>query len=42
MEIENLARQTKITIETQGQEFPEKADDAIFSRDRLKQISQRK
>jgi hypothetical protein len=42
MEIENLARQTKITIETQGLEFPEKADDAIFSRDRLKQISQRK
>ena len=42
MEIENLARQTKITIETQALEFPEKADEAIFSRDRLKQISQRK
>lgn len=41
-EIDNLLRQTKITIETQGVEFPEKADDAIFSRDRLKQISQRK
>ena len=42
MEIDNLARQTKITIETLGIEFPEKADEAIFSRDRLKQIAQRK
>jgi Outer membrane lipoprotein-sorting protein len=42
MEIENLARQAKITIETLGMEFPEKADEAIFSRDRLKQIAQRK
>jgi hypothetical protein len=41
-EIDNLLRQTKITIETLGLEFPEKADEAIFSRDRLKQISQRK
>ena len=42
LEIENLSRQTKITIETLGMEFPEKADEAIFSRDRLKQIAQRK
>ncbi|HKR60513.1 MAG TPA: outer membrane lipoprotein-sorting protein [Pyrinomonadaceae bacterium] len=42
MEIENLSRQTKITIETLGMEFPEKADVAIFSRDRLKQIAQGK
>ena len=42
MEIDNLARQTKITIETLGMEFPENADEAIFSRDRLKQIAQRK
>jgi outer membrane lipoprotein-sorting protein len=41
-EIDNLLRQTKITIEALGLEFPEKADEAIFSRDRLKQISQRK
>jgi hypothetical protein len=41
-EIDNLLRQTKITIETLAQEFPEKVDDSIFSRDRLKQISQRK
>ena len=42
MEIENLSRQAKITIETLGMEFPEKADEAMFSRDRLKQIAQRK
>jgi len=42
MEIENLSRQTKIKIETLGMEFPEKADEAIFSRDRVKQIAQRK
>jgi hypothetical protein len=41
-EIDNLLRQTKISIETLGLEFPEKADEAIFSRDRLKQIAQRK
>jgi hypothetical protein len=40
-EIDNLLRQTKITIETLAQEFPEKVDDSIFLRDRLKQISQR-
>ena len=42
IEIENLLRQTKLTIETLGLEFPEKVDDAIFSRDRLKQIAQRR
>lgn len=42
MEIDNLSRQTKITIEALSMEFPEKADEAIFSRDRLKQISQRR
>lgn len=42
VEIENLSRQAKITIETLGLEFPEKADEAIFSRDRLKQIAQRR
>lgn len=41
-EIDNLLRQTKITIETLGVEFPEKVDESIFLRDRLKQISQRK
>ena len=41
-EINNLSRQTKITIETLALEFPEKVDDAIFTRDRLKQIAQRK
>ena len=41
-EIDNLLRQTKITIEALGLEFPEKVDEAIFSRDRLKQISQRR
>ena len=41
-EIDNLLRQTKITIETLGLEFPEKVDETIFSRDRLKQISQRR
>ena len=41
-EIENPSRQTKITIETLGLEFPEKVDEAMFTRDRLKQIAQRK
>jgi hypothetical protein len=41
-DIDNLLRQTKITIETLGLEFPSKADDAIFTRERLKQIALRK
>ena len=41
-EIDNLSRQTKITIETLGLEFPEKVDESIFTRDRLKQIAQRR
>ena len=38
-EIENHLRPTKITIETLSLDFPEKADEAIFTRDRLKQLS---
>ena len=41
-DIDNLLRQTKITIETLGLEFPAKADESIFTRERLKQIAQRK
>ncbi|MEK6280163.1 MAG: outer membrane lipoprotein-sorting protein [Acidobacteriota bacterium] len=41
-EIDNHSRQTKITIESLSLDFPEKADDSIFTRDRLKQIAQRK
>jgi hypothetical protein len=40
-EIENRLRSTKITIETLSLEFPDKADDAIFSRERLKQLSRK-
>jgi hypothetical protein len=39
MEIENHVRQAKITIETMNVEFPEKADDAMFTRERLKQLA---
>jgi outer membrane lipoprotein-sorting protein len=41
-EIENHSRKTKITIETLSLEFPEKANDAMFTRDHLKQLSLRK
>ena len=41
-EIENHARKTKITIETLAVEFPEKANDAMFTRDNLKQIAQKR
>lgn len=41
-DIDNLARKTKITIETLNVEFPEKANDAMFTREHLKQIAQRK
>jgi hypothetical protein len=40
-EIENHLRPTKIIIETLGLDFPEKVDDAIFTRDRLKQLSRK-
>ena len=41
-EIQNHQRPTKITIETLGLDFPAKMDDAIFTRDRLKQLAQRR
>jgi hypothetical protein len=41
-EIENHLRPTKITIESQGLEWPNKLDDAMFTRERLKQLSQRR
>lgn len=41
-EIDNPARKTKITIETLGLEFPEKANDTMFTREHLKLLSQRK
>ncbi len=40
-EIENHARPTKVTIETLSLDFPDKADDAMFTRDRLKQLSRK-
>lgn len=41
-EIENHLRPTKITIETLDLDFPEKADDSMFTRDRLKQLAGRR
>ena len=41
-EIENHVRPTKVTIETLSLDWPEKADDAMFTRDRLKQLALRK
>jgi hypothetical protein len=41
-EIENHLRPTKVTIETLSLDFPEKADDAMFTRERLKQLALRK
>jgi hypothetical protein len=40
-EIENHLRQAKITIETLSLEFPDKADEGIFTRDRLKQLARK-
>ena len=40
-EIENHSRPTKVTIETLTLDWPEKADDAMFTRDRLKQLALR-
>lgn len=39
-QIENHQRPTKITIETLSLDFPDKMEDAIFTRDRLKQLAQ--
>jgi len=38
-EIENLIRPTKIIVETLSIDWPEKADDSMFTRDRLKQLA---
>jgi hypothetical protein len=40
-EIENHVRPTKVTIEMVSLEFPEKVDDTMFTRDRLKQLSRK-
>jgi hypothetical protein len=40
-EIENHVRPTTVTIETLALEFPDKADEALFTRDRLKQLSRK-
>jgi hypothetical protein len=40
-EIENHIRPTTVTIETLSLEFPDKADAALFTRDRLKQLSRK-
>lgn len=41
-EIENHSRPTKVTIETLTFDLPDKADDAMFTRERLKQLGQRR
>lgn len=41
-EVENHLRPTKITIETLSLDWPEKANDAMFTREHLKELSQRK
>lgn len=38
-EIHNLARKTKITVESLSVEFPQKADDAMFTREHVKQLA---
>jgi len=40
-EIQNHVRPTQVTVETLSAEFPGKADDAIFTRDRLKQLARK-
>jgi len=40
-EIENHVRPTTVTIETLGLEFPEKVDESLFTRDKLKQLSRK-
>ena len=41
-EIENHLRPTRITVETLSLDWPEKVDEAMFARDRLKQLSLRR
>ena len=41
-EVENHVRPTTLKIETLGLEWPQKADDTMFTRERLKEFSQRK
>lgn len=41
MEAENHLRPTKVTIEMLSLDLPDKADEAMFTRDRLKQLSQK-
>jgi Outer membrane lipoprotein-sorting protein len=41
-EIENHLRPTKIAIESLRLEWPDKLDDALFTRERLKQLAQRR
>jgi hypothetical protein len=41
-EIENHVRPTKVTIETLSLDWPDKTDDAMFTRERLKQLALRK
>ena len=41
-DIQNVARQTKISVETLDQTFPDKADEQMFTRDYLKRVSQKK
>ena len=40
-EIQNHVRPTRVTIETLSLDFPDKADEAIFTRDRLKQLARK-
>jgi hypothetical protein len=40
-EIQNHVRPTQVTVETLNAEFPGKVDDAIFNRERLKQLSRK-
>ncbi|HEV7681637.1 MAG TPA: outer membrane lipoprotein-sorting protein [Pyrinomonadaceae bacterium] len=40
-EIQNHVRPTQVTVETLSAEFPDKADDGIFTRDRLKQLARK-
>ncbi len=39
MEIENHVRQAKVSIEMLSVEFPDKMDDTVFTRERLKQLA---
>lgn len=41
-EIQNHVRPTKVTIETLSLDWPEKIDDALFTREHLKQVALRK